>query len=241
MRSLVAAVAVLASACSLVYSPSDLMGDEGVSPIAPRALCDQLAESYCVAHQSCCTPEQTLDQGSCLNATRALCNWIVDIASDTRTGYDGVVARDVLAEAELLFDACDPDVSPFLLSSDGLLATLTGTVAPGDDCSTRDIPNLAEFFSCQDDRACVRVGANRWTCLQRVPLGGTCRNDSDCAEGLHCSSAWYGFLDGSCAERLANSSACTRNSECLSFVCTGGEAKTCEALTAENVYCILSE
>jgi hypothetical protein len=241
MRHVVAlVVGALASACTLVLSPSDLMGDD-VTPIEPRAFCDQLAASYCVAHESCCSPEQTIDQGSCLSTTRALCNWMVDIASDARAGYDGVAALAVLAESERLLEACDPDVLPYLLSSDGLLATLAGTVPPGDECSTRDVPNVAEFFSCQEERACVRVGANRWTCLQRVPLGGSCRNDSDCAEGLYCDSALPSILEGTCVERLANDSPCSRGNQCLSYVCAGDETKSCQTLTAENVYCALGQ
>lgn len=234
MRLLAAfALACAASACSAVLSPDDLMGE----PLSAREFCDELAASYCEAHADCCAPEDTVDDAACRNTAQIICNELVNIASDVRTAYDGERAKQVLAESDSYFASCDPEILPYLLSSAGLVSTLEGTVAPGNACSTSSTPDLAEFFSCEDDRACVRVASSQWSCLAKVPEGGSCRTDSDCEEGLYCDSGWLGIVDGSCLAQLPVDAACSRAQQCESSLCTDS---VCQALTVETVYCVLS-
>jgi hypothetical protein len=242
MRLAALVLALSCAACSLVLSPSDLMdGSEPLPPLSAREFCDQLAEAYCLAHENCCDPDETLDLASCLDSTRLICDGVVIIASDPRTAYNGATARELLEESERLFEACDPSVLPLLLGAEGLTGTLDGTVPSGSACSTRDAPELAEFFSCQDNRACVRVGASRWNCLARVPEGGTCRTDSDCEDGLFCDSGWLGILDGSCVAQRAEGADCSRANECASYQCAGEDESVCQPLTVDAVYCVLGE
>jgi hypothetical protein len=238
------ACALLASSCLLVNDPNA----HAATPVDAEAFCGRFAQAVCDGYFHCCTdPSRNhifANESDCRVQAQMICTSgsnginLNAIIHDPRTGYDPLVAGEVLNQLAYDASVCDPQVARWVQRRDGFERALTGTVENGAAC-LRDNPltNVAAFLSCEDPtRACVLTGLTTGDCLLRRQAGESCVLDFDCREGLYCAPS---VGANSCAPRLPEGSACAHNGSdhgawCESGVCAGG---LCVRADANSVYC----
>jgi hypothetical protein len=229
-----ALAAALASGCSLVNDPS--AHEQALDPIAPDALCGEIAVVFCDAHVECC---ESGDRAVCTEWVRAYCNTAFgDTLQDPRTGYDPERAAEALARARFLAETCDPALTDWLLQRDRgqLLSVFAGTVSSGGQCGmVSEVLQTAIFYSCMsDDESCQLRDLSTLVCRERGREGSECRSHLDCQDELRCEGG--GLTAGRCRALLDEGAACESSAECESRVC-GGSSPTCLPRTSASVYC----
>jgi hypothetical protein len=232
-----AALALLGG-CFVVNDPSD---HQELSAVSADDFCAEFAAVVCDAHQRCCSTADP-DREACVTNWSAICAaGVGSLAADPRTGYDGTVAAEVLAEGETLSASCSVDVVPWFESRMGFQRVLSGTVAGGDECTPRNALDIPAYFSCTElDQACVQVAAGRSICADLLGQGDPCHRHFDCAEGLYCEGGGT-FTEGNCEPRLPEGEPCTANEACASQVCDTAGTMTCVVPDPDVVYCALAK
>lgn len=238
-RASVLAIALLLCACSLVNDPS--AHQSGPEPVQATEFCHELAELFCFAQPHCCStaPEPTEEElTACVESASADCaaNGLSSLLVDSRTGYDPMIAGQVLAEGRALVDACSTDILAWYTERSGFQRALTGTVAGGGACTPMDRPigefDTAALFSCEgESRACVFVSDSTWSCLDRQPEGGECILYWDCEDGMRCEPR--PLQRGLCRPRLEDGMPCSSSVDCQSLFCD----ITCRTPMQDEVYC----
>ncbi len=226
----------------------------GLDPIPAERFCDELAGLQCDAVLNCCpalTPaEREAARPGCV--ARVLmqprgCRQIIEpIVSDPRTAYDPVRAASVFAEGRRLVDplVCSlAFVDWYASSGEGAFSVMRGTVLPGQDCTPTSNDDIAALFSCAAS-SCQLRESSTFTCAQRGCFEEPCVGGNACADGLYCTSDDI-EMPGTCAVRLPFRASCTDDAQCESYLCNeqrdaSGELTepgTCQARTAQNVFC----
>jgi hypothetical protein len=244
MRGLSAACLVLGfagltSSCLLAEPPSGHM----TAPVPADDMCTRYAQLICDGFIHCCDdpailaaapPRDTcvqMVQSSCTSGTYSLSM----LCHDPRTGYDPIVAGQVLGTYGDYIDACDPSVMTWSVRRDGFEEALQGTVANGQPClNGNPLSEYPAFLSCEDfSQACILTGLTTGNCTARHPLGQSCVLDLDCQDGLYCAG-------NNCSRLLANGAVCggadgsQHHGWCQSSFCFQGR---CETPTRTHVYC----
>jgi hypothetical protein len=241
--------ALLIGGCSLVNDPSSHQGgaadagqpDAGPPRVEATEFCGRFARLHCDAFFSCCDthPMRTAESYmACVEDAESDCAAAFGtIIIDHRTGYDPMVAAEVIEEGRGYVEMCDPNIVTWSWERSGYQRALTGTVDGGDLCTPHNTELNDNFdkpalFSCMGpSRACVPTGGD-WSCLSRADRGGHCVLYWDCVDGLRCD--WSNILSPMCAPRLATGMPCNADPECESLVCID---HTCRDRTQQNVYC----
>jgi len=227
---------VLSIGCSVVNDPDDHRPGGDLEPIAANEFCAEVVRVLCQGHVDCCSMP-ALDLETCVGDLTRECNDAVgSFLLDPRTGYDSRVAAEVVEEGEGYISSCDTAAAPWAGDRMGLLRVLRGTVEPGGDCTPDDWLDFAALYSCEDlSQACVSSGlGNPSFCVDLGEEGERCRRNDDCLGAYYCEGFQAFVSEGTCVPELANGEPCDEPTDCASTVCESG---TCEALSAESLYC----
>ncbi len=207
-------------------------------PIAATDFCNELTTALCAAEQSCCTdaPTRHGTTAECFAAQNPGCLQDVQAsATNSRTGYDPVVARAVLNDLEAKMGICSPDIGQWFVSHQGLLKMYQGTVQVGGDCTPANSNDAVSVLSCQAPAVCqlsvVGIEASGTCGTVRSP-GDSCLSEIECQDGLRCDPP--ADPSGECTSRRANGSSCDIDGDCESLIC---EDSDCEPNTVDRVYC----
>jgi hypothetical protein len=219
--------------------------------VEPGELCARVATVQCAAEKYCCDdPGRTFDQCTSLAIDACEDDLELDrVAMESVSGFDQARTKAVLEELESYAKSCDPAITGWGASVDGLRAFLQGTRDEGDNCAPRNNSTLAylgaaglvsckepETYACQP-RGTIKGGKLDWTCDERSDDGGECFSDLNCKEGLYCENP-NGQPLQTCKPQKALGEACTLAHECTSYACKDGE---CVELDVQTAYCLMFE
>jgi hypothetical protein len=244
--SLLASFLLLGS-CTLLNDPGMHMGNVRDTSAVDAArvvyddFCNELAAFGCEAAERCCTA--VTPGPSCVADLTESCDASLGrtLFRDRRAGYDEIAAARALEEARTLGSTCDPGLLTWYrtLASD----ILAGSRVLGAECTPEPMDggfDVAAFYSCTGDNACIYGGIDRWNCLPRAGMGAGCLFGPDCQDGLYCAGP---FGSGTCQPRLPVGAVCSTTGdgeECQDIcVCdaVGCATAHCVAPTSEAVYC----
>ena len=170
-------------ACSSSNGSNDGSSTGGNGDIAFEALPAKYAEAICAAYQNCLGPVFSLflNGANCVDVTTKR------LESGTFALIPQKIAAGTISYDGHKVQACLDAVSN--LSCDGLLkrdqpeclAALDGLVAQGGDCDLNE--------ECKGSAICQSSYGNcPGTCVALLSAGQACVADSDCSDGLQCSS-----------------------------------------------------
>ncbi len=207
-------------------------------PIAATDFCNELTTLLCAAEQSCCTDAATrhATTAECFAAQNSGC--VQDVqgpATNSRTGYDPVVARAVLNDLAAKTGTCNPDIGQWFVSHQGLLKMYQGTVQVGGDCTPANSSDAVSVLSCQVPAVCqlsVSGFEAVGTCGTVRSPGDSCLSEIECQDGLRCDPPED--PSGECKSRRSNGSSCDVDGDCESLICEGSD---CVPNTVNRVYC----
>ena len=224
----------------------DLAGGDVVA----GELCARLAAVLCAGEASCCETAGH-DRATCEAAQFEVCatEWLLDAVSlDPRSGFDEERAVEALERIACLSAACDPRVSEYNLSIEGLWGAFRGSRPLGASCNLMGgvVGAAASLVSCApaDTTACLTFGdsvrSSEWTCAPKGGLGAPCFTHLNCHEGLSCSNASttlsiYAEF-GTCIARARAGVPCNANGECASLYCVEGACARADDVQA--AYCL---
>lgn len=243
MRAGIGFLCVALGACTVVNDPGRHQGGPGL--VQASEFCRIYAELVCDGHFDCCSAAQERSEQSwascvreeedaCARGTDLVGPVIGEIVVDGRTGYDPRIAAEALEEGRALTASCSTELLWWRYDRMGLQRGLTGTVAPGEECTPGPLVGLrfdfAALFSCEGaNRACVE-SSGQWDCLARRDVDGRCRLYWDCQDGMYCTS----LLGGTCQPRKPEGESCDADVVCESLHCGAGR---CAEPTPDDVYC----
>jgi hypothetical protein len=250
MRALSLLACCVLAGCSLINDPGAHQ-PESIGAVQGQDFCAELAKLLCTGYFECCSTAEHGDDAfencvasaatRCADGDGTLAPVIGSLVTNSRTGYDPVLAGQALAEGYALVAECSLDIAAWKLERTGLQRALTGTISGGDTCTPHDPGtsgglDWAALFSCEGtDKACV-AGRDRWSCLARQPEGMACVLYWDCEDGLYCDGHWI-VGGGSCRARLANGEPCTEAVQCATLHCA---SNVCATPTQDDLYCTTS-
>lgn len=211
-------------------------GDAG--SLIAASFCSELVTMFCEARGRCCSTAMGEDPTTCRNANMGRCEATIGaVAVDPRTGYDAVLAREVLEEGRAIASTCDVDIVDWMATREGVVRALRGSVGLRGDCSMSAL-DVAGRYSCVMQRACRRVGViGDRACTEVAAVTETCRESTDCETGLYCRDGRPTTDTGTCQPQLGIGMACMTPAECESLICPGDAGGTCAARTQDVVYC----
>lgn len=241
---------VLLGSCTLLNDPGMHMGNvRDTSEIdAERVVyddfCDELAAFGCEAGERCCTGASP--GPDCVAVLTESCDASFGrtLLRDRRAGYDEIAAARVLEEARALASTCDPGLLAWYRTF--VQEILAGSRVLGAECTPEALDggiDIAAFYSCTDDNACIFGGIDRWNCLPRASVGAGCLFEPDCQPGLYCAGA---FGSGTCQPRLPVGAECSPSRDVCEGVCICDAAPVepdpcaaahCVAPSVEAIYC----
>jgi hypothetical protein len=228
--------------------------DPNLNQVQPGGICSRLATLQCAGEAHCCTnPGRTFD--ACFTAQSDACTNELQldlIAADPVTGFDAEMTAQVLSRFEELAADCDPTITIWGGSMDGLRRMLQGTVQPGGSCMPAEeiIPSVAGYgaalASCAqiDTHACLFTGngpipipvpPTSATCTERGEEGAACFVDTNCIDALYCANPDGQYSTGTCAPRKPIGASCAAALECESRFCNTG---SCLERTQQTAFCL---
>jgi hypothetical protein len=229
--------------------------DAGTDPsrnrVQPGGICQRLATLQCAGEAYCCTsPGRTF--GACFTRQADLCTQELQldlIAADRVAGFDAEMTAEALTHFEQMAADCDPDITVWGASMDGLRRMLQGTVQPADSCMPpEDIPSVAAYgaalASCAQGatHACLFGGdgpipfpPTSATCTERGQPGAVCFVDTNCIDTLYCENPDGQYSTGTCAARKPIGASCASELECESRVCNAG---SCSERSQQAAFCL---
>ncbi len=238
--------------CSLVNDPGRHMGgggtdggteadargapDGGPPPLAAEDACGVLVSAYCEAYENCCAmPVRT--RGECETTALQRCQEGVEpYLTDSRTGYDPVLAGALVAEGRALLATCDPAIVRWFTYD--LLTAMRGTLARTEVCLTLGQvvdEDYAGIFSCSRDGhlVCRPLSSpiGDWTCQGLSSEMGTCNYLLHCDDGLTCTGSLV--FTGMCVPQRGDGVACDVADQCQSLDCVGGACREPD----RDIYC----
>jgi hypothetical protein len=218
--------------------------DAGAPEIVSDDLCARLSEIQCSSEQHCCdAPMRSMAR--CQSDLASSCKqtlYLDQIAAGSKTGFDEGAVDRAFGALEQLTNNCDPAITHWALSDDGLRGLFPGTLARDQNCSavggaTADRGIVAAALSsCRraDGLACLPKSLlGDWTCAPKQPNGGSCLTDDNCEGDAICNNAGQPAL-GSCTPRLPLGAACTDANQCTSLACSDQQ---CAEPDVQTVYC----
>lgn len=221
------------------------MFDAGTDParnnVTGGHICARLAQIQCAGEAFCC-PNPGRDRAACETAQVNYCTtqlYLDSITQNAVTAFDPTAAASALEGFEQRASQCDPMISSFAASLQGLLGIMKGTVAAKGNCMplTLDETTAAAYLAaCKDiaTTACLPTPIT-WTCSPRGDAGASCFTDVNCKDGLYCPNPNAEIGTKKCTARKAVGEACTIASECETLYCKGGK---CVDASAEAAYCL---
>jgi hypothetical protein len=223
--------------------PVNLFGDHpDRNKVQAGAVCDRLATIQCAAQDKCCFAPRT-DYGTCWQDSFRICRtelYLDTITDNPATGFDPVAAEIAFTQFESLAINCDPGVTWFAASAEGLRTMLRGTRSSGDRC-TPPIPIRLEtaagaLASCNPSAPCLGHGTPPiWRCTAPSGAGGPCFSDLNCYDGLYCPQTDPAQFDLVCLARKPPGSPCSIGTECESLLCKNF---TCAVLDQQTAFCL---
>jgi hypothetical protein len=222
----------------------DAGSDPNRNNVPGNQVCDRVTTIQCAGEAFCCSaPGRTFD--ACKATAMQACTnqlYLNAIASNPVAGYDQASATPIFAEYERRASICDPTVTAWGASTDGLRGLTKGTLSSGQSCSP-GITNLtnkplaaAYLASCMNaaTTACYAT-ALAWTCSPRANPGSKCFADTNCNDGIYCDNANFNLTGGTCKTRKADGDSCTTPNECQSLLCKHSQ---CVPVNQDNVFCL---
>lgn len=221
------------------------MANPARNQVGAGGICSRLATLQCAGEAHCCQ-SPPMDFTQCQQALRFSCEregLIDQIAADPRTGFSPQKAEAAFGQLEALAVACDPSVSRWVVSPEGLMAMFEGTLSVGANCrpplASRDRA-AAYLAACAgpQQNACLPRSALSWRCTERGGVGSDCLTDLNCQDGLYCPQDDYLNPEigrSVCSARLADGAPCRAANECTSLVCIGG---SCVEANSQTAFCI---
>jgi hypothetical protein len=221
------------------------MFDAGTDPARNQVtgghVCARLAQIQCAGEAFCC-PNPGRDRAACETAQINYCTtkiYLDAITQNRITGFDATAAASALEGFEQRASECDPMISSFAASLDGLLGIMKGTVAAKGDCTPLALDEAtaaAYLAACEDiaTTACLPT-ALTWKCSPRGGAGASCFTDVNCTDGLYCPNPNATIGTAKCTTRKASGETCTAPNECATLYCKGGK---CVDASAEAAYCL---
>jgi hypothetical protein len=215
-----------------------------VTPM-PGNICTRLAQIQCAAEAFCCanpgrdqtTCEQDMLSGYCTSKGMADV-----IAAQPPAAFDAAQATVVFTHIKELAAACDPAVTAYGESPQGLRSMFKGTKAPSTSCAPQNLNDMAmaggALASCTmgDTYACLPATTGLiWTCNKKAGARSRCFSDLNCTAGLFCNNPDLKPAGSTCMQRKAVGSPCTALNECESLLCAGGQ---CIAADKQGAYCL---
>ncbi len=245
-----AALAALVPGCLLVNPPSAHMGggDAGapvdaatLQPIPIEEFCLRVAQAACTAYEDCCTLDPLVPLADCVNAVSSSCSDdIYPIVRDPVTGYDPMVAAQVIAEGRAIAaNDCSTDIVNWYSSRRGLLRVMQGTIGDGMSCDV-GTNVVAKYFSCRNPAfGCIAQAGGAFNCLERRPTGQPCFTEQDCVEADYCEGGLPLIgVPGMCALRRPVGATCTTHGDCSTRLCdTTPTPHVCVATSQGAAYC----
>lgn len=219
--------------------------------VEPGKLCDRVATVQCAAEAACCTnPGRSFSQ--CKKIALAACEDDLQldlVAMEDVSGFDAAATTAMFEQFEEYAQTCDPAITIWGASVNGVRAMLQGTRDAGENCAPKNNANSAVLVgaglvSCTDPetqacqpRGTVKGGKLDWTCDERSDEDGECFSDLNCKEGMYCDNP-KGMLLQKCQLTKDLGDACTSAHECTSYNCQDGE---CVELDQQTAYCLVFE
>jgi len=229
----------------------DAGNDPSRNRVQPGGICQRLATLQCEGEAHCCTsPGRSFD--ACFTKQADICTNELQldlIAAEPVAGFDAEMTAQVLTHFEQMAAGCDPDISVWGASMDGLRRMLQGTVEAGGSCMPPDgIPSVAWYgaalASCEQiaTHACLFGGdgpiplpPTSATCSERGQQGASCFVDTNCIDSLYCENPYGQYSTGTCAARKPVGSSCGSGVECESRFCSAG---SCIERTQQAAFCL---
>jgi hypothetical protein len=214
------------------------------SVVAVGELCARFARTQCEGEQHCCD-EPTRSRERCQTAMEQSCAqgvYLDQIEMSPKSDFDADTADRVFSELEKRTAECDPSITRWALSEEGLRSAFRGTLKAGEACnSTGGVLGdrgliAAALAACRhaDGLACLPQSLlGTWSCAPKQADGQSCVTDDNCQPASVCNNFGQAAL-GSCVARLPLGAACTNSSECESVYCDDNQCATADAQT---VYC----
>jgi hypothetical protein len=178
-----------------------------------------------------------------------------DVSQDGRIAFDTQAAGEAVAQARSAAKACgEVDYPAFGSVHDAVREDESSLACLDDDECERgfycsDLTVRGRIGSCvrlpEADQPCTELCTNGLicfeadaggvrTCVTPREQGLSCRDDGDCARGLHCERA-------TCTANKTNGQACRRDVECASAYCAGGTVcAEAPAEAPEDVWCAVA-
>jgi hypothetical protein len=208
----------------------------------------KFAEALCAKAESCCTPEEYMDNFSgagCVAETGAVYAQFLPTGEDIASGrldFDATAAQAIInmfntiscADINMTQDVDLPYVGKVaeggVCESDLECAEPAGkTALCADTCIVLKDRGEActDTLDCEFDSYCGPAG----TCAAPLPAGSDCADDYDCLSSL-CGMA----VEGKCDELLALGDDCFEDRECESGFCDF-DTEVCVASAPEQLFC----
>jgi len=218
--------------------------DPNRNKVSAVDLCTRLAAINCAAEAYCC-PTPTRSVETCQVDLTATCKnelFLDQIAANPITGFDAEAAERAYTELERKASSCDPSVTAWGSSHEGLRGILKGTLAPASDCTPLQaladpVSAAAALVACAQPQsyACGFTSLfDVWKCSPKVGAGGTCNTDNNCLDGLFCALEGAATT-GLCSEQKPVGAACSGGTQCASWFCKAGK---CVAADQSAAYCL---
>jgi hypothetical protein len=229
----------------------DAGADPDLNRVQPGGICERLATLQCAGEAHCCTsPGRAFD--ACFTAQVDICTNELQldlIAADSVTGFDAEMTAQVLTHFEEMAAECDPNISAWGASMDGLRRMLQGTVEPGGSCMPpSDFPSVASYGAAL--ASCAQIGTHAClfggggpiplppasaTCSERGQQGAVCFVDTNCIDALYCDNPAGEYSTGTCAARRPVGASCASGLSCESRFCNAG---SCVERTQQSAFCL---
>lgn len=207
-------------------------------------VCGRLSTIQCAGEAFCCdAPGRSYDQckqsanDACVNSL-----YLNAITADPIAGYDGAGAEAIFAEYEQLASTCDPTVTSWGASLQGLRGLAKGTLQSGQSCEpqlsqlTNKPVAAAHLAACTNaaTTACYPTTLS-WTCSPRANANSKCFADTNCNDGLYCDNPNLAIAGGTCKLRRGDGSACTLANQCGSLLCKQSQ---CASVNQQTAFCL---
>jgi hypothetical protein len=229
----------------------DAGSDDERNEVEPGELCERVATVQCAAEAYCCSnPGRTFDQCKTIALDACEDDLQLDlVAMEDVAGFDAAKTTAVFDQFEAYAKDCDPAITVWGASVNGIRAMVQGTRDEGDNCAPRNNSNSAVLagaglVSCSDPettacqpRGVPKGGVLDWTCDERSDVDGECFSDLNCKDGLYCENP-EGRLLQTCKTIKELGDACTFAHECASYNCEDGE---CAEIDVQVAYCLKFE
>jgi hypothetical protein len=213
--------------------------------VAGGQVCERLSTIQCAAEAYCCdAPGRSYDE--CKQAAKDYCVnslYLDAVTANPITGYDGVGAEAIFLAYEGYASNCDPNVTAWGASLQGLRGLAKGTRASGANCKpgiadvTKKPVAAANLASClnPETTACypaAPLGTN-WTCSARG--NGACFADTNCTDGLYCDNPQLLPAGSTCRQRKGDGTPCAQPNECGSLLC---KQHVCAGVNQQTAFCL---